>query len=689
MSILTSEAFPSDWLSVHIYHHRSTMKTLQYLASIMLDSFLPHPDDAENFNTELWKMLFTTLLKLVGSPSLALETFPEQKRRAVWKIAGDVREHGADLLRRTWEAIGWETSQDERMRYKLTKMGGYQVQYVPVLVGPIVELCLSVHEGLRRMAVEVLQTMIVSEWTLSEDLSVIQTEVIDCLDVFFKTKPLTESTLQKLFVGELLQRFEPLKNLPDDPLYAALNDLMGTVDEFLDLLVAVHSGDVTGEASNLINRLRLMEFLRDMQKESIFVHYVHQLAALQAESRNYTEAGLALRLHADLYEWDPSRQVAVLTDPDFPLQTHFERKERIYFEMIKHFEEGEAWGSALAAYKELQLQYEENIFDFSKLARTQRAIANIHDRIGKSERLVPRYYRVVYKGLGFPASLRDKEYICVGGGVAERASAFMDGMQEQYPSSQIVTGDVDADVEGQYLVISQVTPHRDLTHHVYQRARVPQVVRDYTLSSSPQTFSISTRRNTQGHVKEHYAEKVIFTTVESFPTILRRSEIMGVDEVRLDCWEAGLERIVRKTGEMTGLEKRFVEGDSGDETTNLLLGALTTSVGGGESSVACYRELLPKPRGGEYDEFEDDEMMEEQEEEEEVDEETERRANAISMALVDHAIMIKRCLGVFARSEGEALAGRAEVLMKRKSPFPFAITIANNRQNSKPPLPPK
>ncbi len=140
MSILSGEAFPSDWLSVHIYHHKSTMRTLQYLSSIMLDTFLPHPDEAENFNTELWKVFFSTLLKLVGSSSLALETFPEQKRRAVWKIAGDVREHGAELLRRTWEAIGWETSPDERQRYGLTKMGGYQVQYVPTLVGPIVAL---------------------------------------------------------------------------------------------------------------------------------------------------------------------------------------------------------------------------------------------------------------------------------------------------------------------------------------------------------------------------------------------------------------------------------------------------------------------------------------------------------------------------------------------------------------------
>jgi len=178
-SILNCEAFPASWLSVHIYQHKATMKFLETTATVLIESFLPEPDDAEKFNMELWLVFFTTLLKVVGSDALALETFPEQKRRAVWKVGGDIREQGAELLRRTWEAIGWDTSIDERQKFGMDRMGGYQVQYVPGLVAPIVELCLCVHEGLRITAVEVLQSMIISEWTLSQDLSVIQTEVID------------------------------------------------------------------------------------------------------------------------------------------------------------------------------------------------------------------------------------------------------------------------------------------------------------------------------------------------------------------------------------------------------------------------------------------------------------------------------------------------------------------------------
>jgi hypothetical protein len=667
LSILTGRAFPADWLSVYIYHHKSTMRTLEYVASIMLESFLPDPDDAESFNTELWKLFFTTLLKLVSSPSLALETFPEQKRRAVWKIAGDVREHGAELLRMTWEAIGWDASLDERNRYGLEKMGGYQVQYVPTLVSPIVELCLSVHGGLRKMAVEVLQTMIVSEWTLSEDLSAIQTETIDCLDNYFKSKPLTESIVQKLFVTELLERFAGLAETPDEPLYAAMQELVGTLDEFLDLLGAVHGGDSSNEATHLINRLRLMEFLRDMQKEEIFIRYVHQLAAFQAEARNYTEAGLALRLHADVYEWDPTKQLTELFDPEFPPQTAFERKERIYFDMIKYFEEGESWSNALTVYKELQVQYETNIFDFPKLARTQHAMASIYENISKSEKITPKYFRVVFKGLGFPSSVRDKEFVYEGT-LHERGTAFTDRIQVQYPQAKIITlGDVD-EVEGQYLIVSNITPHRELNHQVFQRTRIPQVIRDFLLFSHPQAFSVVTKRVTTGPVHEHYSEKVVFTTAEPFPTILRRSEVVDIDELKLGAHETALERIVRKTQELSYLERRLADGDN--DSAPILLDAISSSVTATETNIICYRRLLPQPQSekesdseiGSTDDDEDDSDDEDTDEEEAMG----PQDLAIKMALVDHAMTIKKCLTLFSRSSNPLLSSKHGELQTRE-----------------------
>ncbi|KAF2105524.1 hypothetical protein BDV96DRAFT_360065 [Lophiotrema nucula] len=646
ISILDCDAFPSCWLSVHIYYHKATMRTLDKLASILIDSFLPHPDEADQFSTDLWRAFFDALLKLVGSDALALETFPEQKRRAVWKIAGDVREQGADLLQRSWEAIGWETSPEEKKQYGLEKMGGFQVQYVPGLVAPIVELCLSVHEGLRSVAIEVLQTMIVSEWTLSEDLALIQAEMIDCLDRLFKTKPLTEVALQKHFIQELIDLFEPLAHDLEDPLFVAVKNLITTIDELLDLLVAVHSND-TGEVFHIMDTLHLMEFLKDMQKEDIYVRYVHQLVELQAEAHNFTEAGLALRLHAELYEWDPATAVEPLLGPTFPAQSSFERKEQLYFQMIGHYENGQSWDNALGTYMELATQYEHNVFDFAKLARAQHAMATIYESIAKGDRQNPRYFRVVYKGLGFPVGLRDKHFIFEGS-ATDRLATFTDRMQQQHPAAQILTPGMEEDVEGQYLQIYPVSPQRDLTHPIYQRAKVAQSIRDYYLLSRPSNFTTASRRTTsESATKEVTVEKTVYTTAEAFPTILRRSEIVAVGTVALTPLQTAIERTSRKGVELMALEKRITEGE--DTAFNTLTQELMLAVDiGAETSVTRYHDLLPRPRNSmaSDDEGED--------EEEELHRVTNPLENALKVALTDYALTIRRCLALYSRPAQQA-----------------------------------
>jgi dedicator of cytokinesis protein 3 len=643
ISILDCESYPSSWLSVHIYHHKATMRALEKLFNILHDSFLPLPDEADGFNTELWRAFFDALLKLVGSDALALETFPEQKRRAVWKIAGDVREHGANLLQRSWEAIGWEASAEEKDQYGLEKMGGFQVQYVPGLVAPIVELCLSVHEGLRSVAIEILQTMIISEWTLSEDLSLIQAEMIDCLDNLFKTKHLTEAVLQKHFIQELVELFEPLSHDPEEPLLAALKNLISTIDELLDLLVAVHSTEATGEVFHIVDTLHLMEFLKDMQKEDIYIRYVHQLVELQADSRNYIEAGLALRLHAELYDWDPNTTVDPLTDPNMPPQPAFERKERLYFQMIDHYENGQSWDNALAAYTELAAQYEHNVFDFAKLARTQHAMAKIHESIAKGDRSNPRYFRVVYKGLGFPPGLRDKQFIFEGS-PNDRLASFADRMQEQHPSAQIINPGAEQDLEGQYLQIYPVSPQKDLTHPIYQRAKVSQSVKDYYLLSRPSHFTSASRRSPSTVTgRDVTAEKTVYTTAESFPTILRRSEIVAVGTIALTPLQMAIERTSRKTVELLAIEKRTIDGE--DTTFNIMTQELMYAVDTNHNDcVANYHELLPPADDADTDADEDSEDQKQ----------PNPLENGLRVALIDYALVIRRCLTLYQRPAQQA-----------------------------------
>ena len=99
------------------------------------------------------------------------------------------------------------------------------------------------HEGLRRVGVNILQTMIISEWALSEDLSLIETEIIGALNTILRARAASltsisgnEIVARKLFVGELLESFNTIANQPGDALWTTLEDLVATIEELIDLL---------------------------------------------------------------------------------------------------------------------------------------------------------------------------------------------------------------------------------------------------------------------------------------------------------------------------------------------------------------------------------------------------------------------------------------------------------------------
>jgi dedicator of cytokinesis protein 3 len=678
-SVLSCEAFPRSWLSLLVSHHRFGMSALERISEVLIDSlpdlFAPDAADAMEFDTVIWRTFFDTLFTAVSSPALAMETFPEQKRRAIWKIAGDVRELGANLLRRTWEAIGWETDEDSRILHGFERMGGYQVQFVPELIAPIVELCLSVHASLRSVAIEVLRTMIISTWEIDQELSVIQSAMIDCLDTLCRTKTgLTESYLQKTFIEEMLEQFRPLKDTSEDGLYEAVAEMFNIISDLLGMLANVHQGGAVNEATKIVDTLRLMEFLKDVQSEEAYIRYVHQLADLQAQAGNYTEAGLALRLHADRYNWDPMESCKDIVDPSFPPQPAFERKERLYFEMCQFFERGQTWSLALAAYKELARQYEENTFDFSKLARCQRAMASVHEKIARGERWAPRFFRVVYRGLGFPISLRDKEFVFEGF-ATDRMATFEDRLQQLHPAAQIIRSGVEPDVEGQFLQVFAVSPHKDLLHTIYQRTKVTQAAREHALLSTPYKFTTTTRHPAQDvPITEQKVEKTIYTTAESFPTILKRSEIVKKEDVVLSPVEAAVERTTRKTMELLALERRVASGED-DGARDMLTSDLMFSVDpNSESSVARYRSLLPVSEGRVRESEEGDPAaysdMDAEEGEEEV--KLDPMQSALKVALLDHALAIRKCLGLYSRPAH--LATKAQLVPRFEATFEHELT---------------
>lgn len=421
-----------------------------------------------------------------------------------------------------------------------------------------------------------------------------------------------------------------------------VQSLSSVVSKLLDLLVDLHSlpeGDAYND-DRVKCTLSLMEFLRGLHREDTFIKYVHQLIRLQEHSGHYAEAGLALELHARMYDWRLDSRVPALQDIDLPTQSEFRRREALSLQMVRYFTLGGAPELAIATYKELANAYETISFELEKLQSTTSTIARLYKEeqsVNATTRPQPQYFRVVYSGLGFHRALRGKQFI-MQGSKWEKLSDFTVRLQNLYPQAKIITASggtsatstaakhmsiasslsslsqtssLDAslaagdggDAEGQYLSIIAVSPEPSV--ELGSAVEILPAARDFFLRQNLQRFSVSRPikigrpASTNGNgvsstnSVDVWIEKTIFETREKFPTILRRSEVVNAEVTRISPLAGAADAIARKAGEIEQMARRS-KAAPGDEMCSsqlgmLLSGAVDAPVNGG---IQVYRILL-------------------------------------------------------------------------------------------------
>lgn len=71
------------------------------------------------------------------------------------------------------------------------------------------------------------------------------------------------------------------------------------------------------------------------------INYVHQLVSAHVRNGDFTEAGLSLKLHASLYDWNRNAFVDpfVYGELELPRQSQFGRKESLYLQTLDYLGE--------------------------------------------------------------------------------------------------------------------------------------------------------------------------------------------------------------------------------------------------------------------------------------------------------------------------------------------------------------
>lgn len=107
------------------------------------------------------------------------------------------------------------------------------------LVGLVVNLCLSHHDQVRNNAVQMLYSMIISEYHIAQNFDDIENELVNKLDSLFMSDSKGDDISRTFFIGQLRHLFE--SSFVDEQLRARVSNFLDSVDLFLELLLNVRA----------------------------------------------------------------------------------------------------------------------------------------------------------------------------------------------------------------------------------------------------------------------------------------------------------------------------------------------------------------------------------------------------------------------------------------------------------------
>lgn len=607
-SIQRGELFPPQWLSFYVTHTKYAATMLEWFLNMLVETFIPADDDAGisdimSFNTELWEQWFRTMTELALCKSVSLESFSEQTRRAIWTVGGDIRRSAAELLRRAWNVLGWPVSPEyEKAMFPIDHVGGYQVGLTTKLVPSAVNLSLCLHQELRSVGLDMLRSMIVSEWQLNENLDVLQSAFFDSFDAMYKRDRLTSKLYVSAYLERLRTYFKVFEDTTEPELYKAVLDLVEDVERLLDALSNLNT--VTDPASQLIQIVRLMDFLQLSGKEDAYIRRVHELVQRQMDARNYSSAALAVQLHIDVLDRDQtdprgSRMLEEIYLPGayLPYESAVLRKNRLHRLMATLYEKGSHWEKVLDNLRQLADGH-RIIWDIASLADIRNEEARIYKSLATESLHAPRYFHVLFTNDdNFPDSLRGRAFIFEGPAKCDRRS-FTAALHVQFPYAVNVSPEYShptPQTVGPALRITPVTPYKSHLHPINQQPGVVPQYREHCLTSRPAAFAITSRHDMpQMNITDQIVEKTVFTAKQHFPTLLSYSEIVKEEKVILAPIQAAIDRTQRKTLIIVSIAQLAV--DRGSTQTENLVETIRSSVDTrANGSVADYHKLLQAP----------------------------------------------------------------------------------------------
>ncbi|KRZ77502.1 Dedicator of cytokinesis protein 1 [Trichinella papuae] len=516
--LIRRPVFPSDWFQMIFVQNSIMLKILCYTASTVKARFLH-----EKFEFQVCNSFFQTVVTFITQKLLQLEQY---------------NGHAPYM----------------RQRVVLEKN-----QFIPSLVGFVLEVTLIPVEEVRKLTIPIFFDMMVTEFYLRANNNS-TTSSTPLLGNFSYNSSVME------FETEFIKKLDSLvENDYGDAKYVdtfvkimmqlcsshteALRDegirFTKTVEHLMFRLLEFRN--VRLHHNNVNNCMSCTNFYYEIGHTELYIRYLYKLYELHMQRDNFVEAGLTMALHAECLKWCDSSVHALLAHSLFPdCVSQRELKEKLFLKMIDLFDRGELWEKAIVVCQELQHEYEHRTYEYDKLANLLEKMSKMYRNILKHQRAEPEYFRVLFCGLGFPIFLQNTTFIYRGDGY-ERLADFTSRIQAQYPNATLLQtlhppSEEIKKSNGQYLLINKVDPIYD-----DQIKTIPTPVKDSRITNATMFRNCTLSKEwpvadeQENEFGLMWLEKTILVTSCRFPGILRWFLVSSESQVELSPLEVAVD----------------------------------------------------------------------------------------------------------------------------------------------------
>ncbi|KAG2471012.1 DOCK3 protein, partial [Polypterus senegalus] len=484
------------------------------------------------------------------------------------------------------------------MAYELFSMwqnlGENKIHFIPGMIGPFLGVTLVPQHEVRNIMIPIFHDMMDWEQRKNGNFKQVEAELIDKLDSLV-SEGKGDENYRELFSLLLLEKIEQETwRETGISFVTSVTRLMERLLDYRDCM----KGDET-ENKKIGCTVNLLNFYKsEINKEEMYIRYIHKLCDMHLQAENYTEAAFTLLLYWELLNWEdrPLREFL-----HYPAQSEWQRKEGLCRKVIHYFNKGKCWEYGIPLCRELACQYEA-LYDYQSLSWIRKMEAAYYDNIMEQQRLEPEFFRVGFYGRKFPFFLRNKEFVCRGHDY-ERLEAFQQRMLGEFPQAiamqhpnqpdeTILQCDAQSTVDLQIYAVTPIPENMD----VLQLDRVPDRIKSFYRVNNVRRFRYDRPfhkgpKDRDNEFKSLWIERTTLILTHPLPGISRWFEVEKREVVEVSPLENAIYVVENKNHELRTLISQYQHKQLHGNINLLsmcLNGVIDAAVNGG---IARYQEV--------------------------------------------------------------------------------------------------